>query len=127
MAVKSPRYLLDSMLVIDHLNSVTAASHFLISHDNECVLSVITRAEVLTGYGQDETDEIKVLLDKYPMLEINSTIADLAAQLRRQFKWKLPDAFQAALAQAHSLSLVTRNTKDFPPTIHPFVIVPYRL
>ncbi len=127
MAVKSLRYLLDSMVVIDHLNSITAASHFLISHDHECVLSVITRAEVLTGYGPDETDEIKVLLDRYPILEINSVIADQAAQLRRQFKWKLPDAFQAALAQAHSLSLATRNTRDFPPAKHPFVIVPYRL
>jgi predicted nucleic acid-binding protein len=114
------------MIVIDHLNSIAAASHFLISHDHECVLSVITRAEVLTGYGPDETDEIKILLDKYPILEINPTIADHAAQLRRQFNWKLPDAFQAALAQVHSLSLVTRNIKDFPPAKHPFVIVPYR-
>ena len=36
-------------------------------------------------------------------------------------------AFQAALAQHHSLKLVTRNEKDFPPRRFPFVLIPYRL
>jgi predicted nucleic acid-binding protein len=43
------------------------------------------------------------------------------------YGWKLPDAFQAALALHHHLKLCTRNTKDFDPKKHSFVEVPYRL
>ncbi len=60
-------------------------------------------------------------------LEISKAVGDLAASLRREYVWKLPDAFQAALAQHHDLKLVTRNTKDFPPARHEFVVVPYAL
>jgi hypothetical protein len=54
-------------------------------------------------------------------------IADLAAVLRRQENWKLPDAIQAAFVQFHQLRLVTRNIKDFPPEQYDFVDVPYSL
>ena len=46
---------------------------------------------------------------------------------RRRNGWKLPDAFQAALAQLHNLKLATRNTRDFPPQQYLFVVVPYTL
>jgi len=52
-------------------------------------------------------------------------VADLAARLRREHRWKLPDALQVAAAQHHGLRLVTRNTRDFPPERYPFVLVPY--
>ena len=54
-------------------------------------------------------------------------MADLAAVLRREHGWKLPDAFQAALAQHYGVTLATRNTKDFPPSRYEFVVVPYAL
>ncbi|MBK6580422.1 MAG: PIN domain-containing protein, partial [Sandaracinaceae bacterium] len=54
-------------------------------------------------------------------------VADLAAALRREHRWKLPDALQAAAARQHGLRLATRNTKDFPPAKHAFVVVPYTL
>jgi predicted nucleic acid-binding protein len=53
-------------------------------------------------------------------------VADLAATLGRLNKWKLPDAFQAALAQIHKLKLATRNTKDFPAH-YDFVEIPYEI
>ena len=56
---------------------------------------------------------------------ITKEVADLAAVLRRQHRWKLPDAFQAALAQTHKLRLATRNTRDFPAEKFAFVSVPY--
>jgi predicted nucleic acid-binding protein len=58
---------------------------------------------------------------------VTKPIADLAASLRREYRWKLPDAFQAALAKHHELRLATRNTEDFPPEAHEFVSVPYAL
>jgi predicted nucleic acid-binding protein len=67
------------------------------------------------------------LLDQYGLLIIDKPIADLAAKLRRKYGWKLPDAFQAALAQHHKIKLTTRNKKDFDPKRHTFVEIPYSL
>ncbi|MBN1699348.1 MAG: hypothetical protein JW881_17645 [Spirochaetales bacterium] len=50
-----------------------------------------------------------------------------AAETRRLFRLKLPDAFQAALAIKHSLRLATRNTRDFWEEVHQWVTIPYRL
>lgn len=61
------------------------------------------------------------------MLEIDALVAEKAALLRRQNGWKLPDAFQAALALIHDIKLCTRNTKDFNPQKHAFVKIPYQL
>jgi len=118
--------LLDSVILIDHLNGRSAASTFLRKVEDASI-SVITRAEVLSGVDSDAANSVRRLLDHYPTLPIGIEIADLAAELRRSHGWKLPDAFQAALAQHHSLKLATRNTRDFPPGKYPFVIVPYRL
>jgi predicted nucleic acid-binding protein len=66
-------------------------------------------------------------MDAFPILNVTKTDADVAAHLRQDHNWALPDAFQAALAVQHDLHLATRNTRDFDPGVHPFVIVPYRL
>jgi len=87
--------------------------------------SVITRAEVLAGFNEDDAKRAKSVLDLFPVLEITKDVAELAAVLRRQHRWKLPDALQAALVQIHKLQLATRNTRDFPPEQFSFVVVPY--
>ena len=116
--------LLDSVILIDHLNGISAATRYLESV-TEANISVITRAEVLAGITLTGLPDVKEWLDRYPTLAIDRQTADLAAELRRENRWKLPDAFQAALATQHGLKLATRNTKDFPPDRHPFVVVPY--
>lgn len=121
------KYLLDTVIIIDHLNGINDATEWILSKpDNEIVISVITRAEVLTGAAKSEKSKIILLLDKYSCLPIDTFIADEAAKLRQKFRWKLPDAFQAALAITHQLKLVTRNTKDFSENKQNFVIIPYR-
>lgn len=65
------------------------------------------------------------MLDQYQILLIEKTITDAAAYLRRTHGWKLPLAFQAALAQHHQVPLVTRNTNDFDPEKHDFIEIPY--
>jgi predicted nucleic acid-binding protein len=119
------KLLLDSVILIDHLNGIRAATEFLAKEHLHCAISVVTRAEVLTGYGQDGLAPIQLFLEAFPALSIDQKVADLAARLRREYKWKLPDAFQAALSQTHKLKLVTRNTKDFPTERFDFVISPY--
>jgi hypothetical protein len=116
--------LLDSVILIDHLNGIAAATEYL-RRIQRASISVVTRAEVLSGRFARSNSDATVLLDCYPTLSIDLAVADLAAELRRLHGWRLPDAFQAALAQLHGLKLATRNTRDFPPQKHAFVIVPY--
>ena len=119
--------LLDSVILIDHLNGVDAATEYLIEAAPRASISAITRAEVLTGYAPGEAERVRQLLDRFRFLPIDRSVADLAAELRREFRWRLPDAFQAATARTHGLLLVTRNTRDFPPGRHRFVRVPYSI
>lgn len=65
---------------------------------------------------------LKRLLDS-----VKKVIADKVADLRHTHGWKLPDAFQEAIATRHHLKFYTRNTKDFDPRKHSFVEIPYRI
>jgi predicted nucleic acid-binding protein len=84
-------------------------------------------AEVLTGSLSHQLEAHELVLDQYPCLDIDILIAKGAAALRQRYRWKMADAFQAALADWHGLKLVTRNTKDLRPAKHPFVHMPYTL
>jgi hypothetical protein len=120
--------LLDSVILIDHLNGIAEASTFIAGLDpGKTAISVITYAEILVGFEDETAEEAKALLNHYEILSIDTPIAEKAAELRRRYGWKLPDAFQAALALHHRLKLCTRNTKDFNPKKQSFVEVPYKL
>ncbi len=122
------RFLIDTVILIDHLNGVAEAARWLESlKQGEAAISVITRAEVLAGADASDRPIVGELLDVFPCLDITPDVADAAAELRRLHRWKLPDAFQAALAGHHALRLVTRNTRDLDPAKHPFVLAPYRI
>jgi hypothetical protein len=120
--------LLDSVILIDHLNSIPKATEFLLSLDPEkTAISVISYAEILKGLNEERERKARPLLLIFEMLEINASVAEKAAALRRQYGWKLPDAFQVAIALLHDIKLCTRNTKDFNPKKHAFVEIPYSL
>ena len=120
------RFLLDSVIVIDHLNGHRAATDFLLAAEG-ATISVITRAEVLTGFDARDRAPVAALLDRFRLIAIDRAIADAAADLRRTWRWRLADALQAAVALRGGLWLATRNTRDFPPKRHRFVRVPYTL
>lgn len=127
MNLKNKLHLVDSVILIDHLNGVKEATNWLHKNGSKnSVISVITRAEILAGTEPHEKYHITALLDEFECLPIEKDISELAAELRQRYKIKLPDAFQAALANHHELKLVTRNTKDFSPRMK-FVKIPYRL
>ncbi|MDW7710804.1 MAG: PIN domain-containing protein [Deferrisomatales bacterium] len=119
--------LLDSVILIDHLNGADAATKYLVARQGRLAVSVITRAEVLAGFEEAREEAGLRLLSCFPTFAITRPIADLAARLRRQHRWKMPDALQAAVCHHHRLRLVTRSTKDFRPDRHAFVEVPYEL
>ena len=121
------RYLLDSVIVIDHLNGVEAATEFLAARGRDCAISVITRAETLAGFPSASEPLARALLDTFATMPVTVEVADLAARLRRTQGWKLPDAIQAAIAVQEGLTLVTRNTRDFKTGGPVTVETPYQL
>ena len=124
-ALKS--YLLDSVILIDHFNGRPEATQFLLESRETASISVITRAEVLTGFDPVGEVQAKAFLSLFPIHNLTEENADLAAGLRREHRWKLPDALQAAVAINRQLTLATRNSKDFDPARHAFVSIPYQL
>jgi predicted nucleic acid-binding protein len=119
--------LLDSVILIDHFNGVPAATEYLLTVGPKAHISAITRAEVLTGAEGAERKLMARFLDCFTFHALDLEVADLAAELRQLHRWKLPDAFQAAVAQRHNLVFATRNHKDFDPMHHSFVTIPYQL
>ena len=118
--------LLDSVILIDHLNGVQEATQFILAVEPEqTAISVITRAEILVGVEPEDVHLVRAFLDQFHLLTSDKPIADLAADMRKSQGWKLPDAFQAALCVYHQIKFTTRNTKDFDPKHHDFVEIPY--
>ena len=121
------KYLLDSTILIDHLNGIKPATEWLSKlRPDEALISVITRAEVLVRAG-DQWEEVSALLDEYECLPIGPDEADLAAALRNRYSVKLPDAFQAVLAKNQELTLVTRDEEGFKKIDDLKVKIPYKI
>ena len=123
--LEAVRYLLDSVILIDHFNGIAGATDFLASESRECAISVITRAETLAGFSRDSEDLARELLDSYVAFPVTVQVADTVARLRRTERWKFPDAIQAAIALEQDLTLVTRNTRDFKDHAPVRVATPY--
>jgi predicted nucleic acid-binding protein len=123
---REAHFLLDSTILIDHLNGIEKAREFLHRHSTESCVSVITVNEVLAGSKPSAVASHELLLDQFECLPVDILTAKASAALRRQYRWKLADSMQAALALARGLQLVTRNHRHFDPAKHAFVVVPYQ-
>ena len=83
----------------------------------QLALSTVTLAEVLTGpfkAGQTAlAKRYETALSAYQVVHLSAAVASLAAQLRAQYRLKLPDAVQLASAlQIGAAALVTHD-RDF--------------
>jgi len=80
-------------------------------------LSTITLAEVLTGpYQAGQTAlarRYENALQQYRILDITPAIAILGAQLRAQYRLKLPDALQLACALDMGVDALVTHDRDF--------------
>lgn len=102
--------LVDTDVCIDHLAGVRR----LPRGAGRLGYSVITRAELLAGADGDEEPDVRRLLAGMDEVPVDRRIADRAGRLRREVPaLHMPDALIAATALVHSLSLHTKNVRDF--------------
>jgi predicted nucleic acid-binding protein len=114
----------DTNILIDYLNGNPDANAELHRYQDRYI-SRIVWMEVLCGvFGRPQEQITRQFLHSFTVTELDSTIAEEAIQIRRQFRLKLPDAIVLATARFHQCKLVTRNTKDFDSN-WPEVHVPY--
>ena len=71
--------LLDSVILIDHLNGIALASEYIRQCGSSAAVSIITRAEVLVGDASPVPPQVLALLDSFSLFTIDSDVADLAA------------------------------------------------
>ncbi len=111
---ESSKYLIDSNIIIYHLNGEEIATNFLKRNLFCSSISRLTFIEVLSfDFSEDEKNNVVALLNKFQILDTNETIAQNALSNRKIKKIKLADNIIASTAQNNNLILVTRNTKDF--------------
>jgi predicted nucleic acid-binding protein len=74
------KFLLDSCILIDHFNNVNEATLYLKNNQNDCCISVITRAEVLIGFDDENCfKQGEKLLNLFPLIELNQSLIDFVA------------------------------------------------
>jgi len=83
----------------------------------QLALSTVTLAEVLTGpYQAGQTALAKryeLALGVYQLVPLSASVAALAAQLRAQYRLKLPDAVQLASALDIGAAALVTHDRDF--------------
>jgi len=119
------KYLVDSNIIIYHLNGERISTDFLIQHKKEIAISQVTFVEVLSfAFEPQQETQVRNLLSNFTIIDVTQTISEQAIANQKTKKVKLPDNLIAATAMVNDLVLVTRNTKDFfsldVPLIDPF-------
>lgn len=79
--------------------------------DKEFNISVINKIEIL-GHNT-AGNAIEEFINMAYVFDLEKNIVAKTIKLRKEYKIKLPDAIIAATALENSLTLITRNIKDF--------------
>ncbi|MDT3738521.1 MAG: type II toxin-antitoxin system VapC family toxin [Candidatus Kapabacteria bacterium] len=107
-------YLLDSNIIIYHLNNIPQATEFISKNFNESSISIITYYEVLAyGYNSDDRIKVENFLNIFHIYEIDISIVKKALNNLISKKIKIADNLISATAQINNLILVTRNVADY--------------
>jgi len=104
----------DTNIVIDALNGLTQANTEYARYER-VLISRITWMEILIGAGDDEAELRDFLESRFEIVSVDLAVSEVAIQLRRTYRMKLPDAIIWATAKTRDAVLVTRNTRDFDP------------
>jgi predicted nucleic acid-binding protein len=111
-------YLLDTDILIDWLQDQHFARRLILSSELRFYCSNVTRKELLTkpGLQDSERRRIVLLLRVVRVLNVDSTIASAASELLGKYSHRslgTNDALIAATAFVKHLPLLTRNRKHF--------------
>ena len=114
MGRQTVKYLLDSNIIIYHLNNDSIATDFIRKHQRECAISQITFIEVLSfDFSKEEELAVLEFLKTFAILNLDSNISLQAVKNRKVRKIRIPDNIIASTAQFYDLILLTRNVSDF--------------
>ena len=120
------RAVVDTNILIDFLAGVAAARDELRRYA-ELSISLITWMEILVGARTpEEGRRLKSFLAGFERVPIDAEVGEIAVDIRKRTRIRLPDAIIWASARRVDGILLTRNTKDFPED-DPGVRVPYTL
>lgn len=115
----------DTNIVIDALNGVAEADAEFERYER-IIISRITWMELLVGEKENDQQLRDFLENHFEIAPIDVTVSEIAVQLRREHRIRLPDAIIWATAKAYDAVLVTRNTKDFDST-QDGIRIPYEI
>ena len=120
------RALLDTNILIDYLGGVGAARDELARYSQPAI-SAVTWMEVMVGaVDEREARELRSFLAEFRNVPVDEQVSEIAVEIRREHRIRLPDAIIWASARRIEGLLVTRNTKDFPAD-EPGIRVPYSI
>ena len=109
-------FLLDSNIIIYTLAENQKITTLIDSLKDPCLLSVISKLEILFGANKDKQniEYVKNAVDQYAALHVDNGIADKAFQMKHSgnVSLKFKDLIIAATALEHNLTLVTAD-KEF--------------
>ena len=105
----SGRYLFDTNAIINAINRK------LVLPDGEYHLSVISEIELFSfpKLTQFESEELRILLSNFEIVQINEKIKNATVSIRRQYGLRVPDSIICASAQVESCSLITDDKALF--------------
>ena len=115
--------LLDSTVIIDHLNGRSGRSAFIeqlvLEQGNRLACCPVNITEVYGGLRPGEERKTVAFLDSLEYLPVTADVARMAGLLRRDWQRKgltlsYADVTIAAVALANAVPLLTDNPRHFP-------------
>lgn len=111
------QYLIDNNVISSYFSrsfSTTAMDFVAYVIDHRSNISVVTEIKALSWISPDKSREtiIRAFINDANILPLSSEVATYCVKIRRSKKVKTPDAFVAATAIVHNLTLLTSD-KDF--------------
>lgn len=118
------RAIIDSDILIDYLQGLGKAKKEMDRYARR-EISIISWMEIMAGADTPEEEgSCREFLAGFAIHQLSVAIAAEAVRIRKTFRIRLPDAIVWATARTEGCLLVTRNSKDFPPS-EPGVRIPY--